>query len=184
MKKFKEKGPRILFGQFLFLKVVLSGSFQFTCFHPKGNMFNLLLFITSLLMVVPWLILKLQSLVPNAQNEECFRKALGWFIGLGHGMLLNAIKATFVTTTFIGISANKVIAINNIQWFVIHLMWSKLGRGSPNSFYVLKQLVSQSHLDNVIGLMVKILQDFGRLRFKELGANLVNMGHYVGVACS
>jgi hypothetical protein len=32
--------------------------------------------------------------------------------------------------------------------------------------------------------MVKVLQDFGALGFKELGANLVNMGHYVGVACS
>jgi hypothetical protein len=151
---------------------------------PKRKYVQFVIIYHILLMVVPWLILKLQSLVPNVQNEECFRKTLGWFIGLGHGMLLNATKATFVTTTFIGISTNKVIAINNIQWFVIHLMWSKLGKGTPNSFCVLKRLMSQSYLNNVIGLMVKVLQDFGALRFKELGANLVNMGHYVGVACS
>jgi hypothetical protein len=54
----------------------------------------------------------------------------------------------------------------------------------PILFFLLKRLVFQSHLDNVIGLMVKVLQDFGGLGFKELGANLVNMGHYVGVACS
>jgi hypothetical protein len=54
----------------------------------------------------------------NLKMTSIFLKTLDWQVWLGDGknhdkVLLEAIKATFITTSFIMVNANEVIAINN-----------------------------------------------------------------------
>ncbi len=61
---------------------------------------------------------ELERLVSAIENEICFSKTLDYQVWLGmvevmHKVLLEAIKATFITISFIMVNANKFIAIHN-----------------------------------------------------------------------
>jgi hypothetical protein len=68
----------------------------------------------------------LKDLFQLLKVKSVFRKQwidkFGWGMAkVMHKVLLEAIETTFTIASFIIISANEVIAIDNTQWLSIHL---------------------------------------------------------------
>ncbi len=56
----------------------------------------------------------------NVGKKHCI-DSFGWGMAkILHSVLLNATKTIFPPIAYIGISADKVMTIDNIQWFFIH----------------------------------------------------------------
>ncbi len=77
-----------------------------------------------------------------------------------YDVLLEAIKATFACANFIAVNANEVTTIDNTQWLSIHLYvvqgWKKIP-----SLLCVESIRVFATLDNIFGLMVKGLLEFG-----------------------
>ncbi len=93
-----------------------------------------------------------------------------------HSVLLNVTKTTFAPFVYIGIYVDRVMKIDNTQWFSIHYYVFQVQRGFQSSFE-LKQLGSLPILTTYFALLVEGYLDFGGLGLEELGAKLVNMGY-------
>jgi len=113
------------------------------------NMCNLLLFITFLFMAIQWLIIKIWNhffncwKIKNLFRKHHFNSSSWGMVKIVHLMLLNNTKATFVTTTFIAISAYEVTLVDNINGFRSASMWSRVG--DPR-LHLLTKLVSLPHV--------------------------------------
>jgi hypothetical protein len=93
-----------------------------------------------------------------------------------HGALLEAIKLAFASIAFTSISTNEVITIDNIQWLSIHCYVVYGWKSIP--IHLCVEIVGISATsNNVFGLIVKNLLNFGGLKLDELGAKLINMGY-------
>jgi hypothetical protein len=68
-----------------------------------------------------------------------------------HFVLLNGTKAPFSGITFIVVNVDDLTPIDNPNGFQSIFMWSKIERGSPSSFVLIK-LVSLPHLTTLDGL--------------------------------
>jgi len=56
----------------------------------------------------------------NVGKKHCIDSS-GWgMVKIMHSVLPNVTKTTFAPVVYIGISTNKVITIDNSQWFSIH----------------------------------------------------------------
>jgi hypothetical protein len=92
-----------------------------------------------------------------------------------HNMLLKATKVAFVRANFIVVNENEVTTIDNTQWLSIHLYMVQAWKRIPILLCVESVGVFVTS-NNIFGLMVKSLLEFGGLRLEELAGKLVNMG--------
>jgi len=91
-----------------------------------------------------------------------------------HGVLLEAIKITFVVASFIAINADEVTTINNTQWLSIHLYVVQNWKRIPILLCV--EIVSTYVTsNNIYALMLKCLGDFGGLGLEDHMRKLVNI---------
>jgi hypothetical protein len=90
-----------------------------------------------------------------------------------HDVLLEATKAVFACANFIAISADEVTTIDYTQWVLIHLYvvqgWKKI----PIPVCV-ESIGVFATSNNIFGLMVKGLLEFGGLGLEELARKLVS----------
>jgi hypothetical protein len=92
-----------------------------------------------------------------------------------HNMLLEATKVAFVCANFIVVNANEIITIDNTQWLSIHLYMVQTWKRIP-IFLCVEFVGVFATSNNIFGLMVKGLLEFGGLRLEELVGKLINMG--------
>jgi hypothetical protein len=92
-----------------------------------------------------------------------------------HNMLLKATKVAFVPANFIVVNSNEVTTIDNTQWLSIHLYMVKAWKRIPILLCVEFVGVFATS-NNIFGLMVKGLLEFGGLRLEELVGKLNSMG--------
>jgi hypothetical protein len=84
-----------------------------------------------------------------------------------HGVLLEATKVTFVATSFITVSADEVMAIDNTQWLFIHLYMLQNWKRIP--ILLCMEIVNTfATFDNIFALMLKCLGDLGGLGLEDL----------------
>jgi hypothetical protein len=72
-----------------------------------------------------------------------------------HGVLLEATKVTFVATSFIIVSANEVMAINNTQWLFIHLYVVQNWKRIP-ILLCMETINTFATFNNIYALMLKL----------------------------
>ncbi len=80
-----------------------------------------------------------------------------------HGVLLEATKVTFVATSFIIVSANEVMAINNTQWLFIHLYVVQNWKRIP-ILLCMETINTFATFNNIYALMLKLFGWFWWIR--------------------
>ncbi len=91
-------------------------------------------------------------------------------------MLLNATKTTFASIAYIGISTDKVITIDNTQWFAIRFYVVQASKRLPILLWI-ETIGVLATFNNIFVLLVEGYLDFGGLGLEELKVMLVNMGY-------
>jgi hypothetical protein len=92
-----------------------------------------------------------------------------------HKVLLEATKVTLVVTSFIPVSVNEVIVIDNTQCLSIHLYVVQQWKRIP--ILLSMEIVNMfATSNNILVFMLKCLLKFRRLRLEEFCEKLVNIG--------
>ncbi len=112
----------------------------------------------------------------NVGKKHCIDSCNWGMAKIKHSVLLDATKTTFAPFVYIGISVNKVMTIDNTQWFSIHFYVVQASKRIPILLWIETIGVLATSYD-IFVLLVEGYLDFGGLGLEELGAKLVNMGY-------
>ncbi len=112
----------------------------------------------------------------NARKKHCIDSCSWGMAKIMHSVLLDATETAFAPFVYIRIFVDKVMTIDNTQWFWVHFYVVQASKRIPILLWI-KTIGVLAISYDIFVLLVEGYSDFGGLGLEELGTKLVNMGY-------